>query len=115
MKKLILAAILLMMVATIFVFSNSGVNSAKQTVSETKKQELITLAKKKFDSEKARGVKMDSGPCLGPIAIGWVADIAHSPRTPEDDQPQNQCPDVRSGLVKNYIELDSQGNFIKTN
>lgn len=115
MKKLILGAILLMMVATIFVFSNSGVNSAKQTVSETKKQELITLAKKKYESEKAKGVKMEKGPCLGLIAIGWAADVAQSPRTPTDDQPGNQCTDVRSGLIKNFIELDPQGNFIRTN
>ncbi len=115
MKKLILGALLLMMVATIFIFSNSGVNSTKQTVSKTKEQELINLAKKKYDSEKAKGTKMDNGPCLGMIAIGWVADIAHNPRIPADDEPQNQCEDFRTGVVKNFIELDPAGNFIRSN
>lgn len=115
MKKLILGAILLMMVATIFVFSNSAVTNTKQSVSKTKEQELINLAKAKFKSEKIKNVKMENGPCLGPIAIGWVADIVHTPRTPTDDLPENQCTDVRNGIVKNFIELDPQGNFIRTN
>lgn len=112
MKKLILAAVLLMIIATLFVFSNSSVSSTTQTVSDTKKNELTTLAQKEFNKQKAAGVKMDSGPCLGKIAVGWVADVIHNPRIEEDDKPANQCTDYRNGTVKNYIELDISGNFV---
>lgn len=115
MKKLILAAILLMMVATMFVFSKAGVSSGPQKVSSAKQQELIHLAQQKYKEEKAKGTNMENGPCLGLIAIGWVVDVAHNPRTPIDDEIQNQCEAYRNGSVSNFIELDTNSNFIRTN
>jgi hypothetical protein len=75
---------------------------------------VITKAKAVFARAKARGVDMSPGPCLGVVAPGWVADVAHNPRQPVDDEPQNQCAAFRGGRAKHFVELDPQGNLIRT-
>jgi uncharacterized lipoprotein YmbA len=54
-------------------------------------EETIQLAKNKYAQAKSEGVDMERGPCLGVIEPGWVADVAHDPRQPVDDDPANQC------------------------
>ncbi|MDO8513908.1 MAG: hypothetical protein Q7S37_05400 [bacterium] len=115
MKKFILAGILLMLIATLFVFGNAPTSNTPQSVSDSKKQELIGLAKKRYQEEKAKGTDLENGPCLGLIAIGWIADIAHNPRQSIDDKPENMCQDYRDGTVKNFIELDLNGQVIRSN
>ena len=51
------------------------------------------------------GADLSSGPCLGMIADDYVCDIAHSPRTPEDDLPANQCADFRDGRARHFVEV----------
>ena len=75
---------------------------------------MVTKAKAVFAHAKARGIDMSRGPCLGLIAPGWVVDVAHEPRQPVDDEPQNQCADFRSGKATHFVELDPQGNLIRT-
>lgn len=114
MKKFVLAGIALMIIATLFIFGN--VNPAKNSggnISQAKKDELTTLAKQKYNEEKTKGTDMKNGPCLGTIAIGWVADVAHNPRQDVDEKPENQCSDYLSGAVTHFIELDPNGNLIK--
>lgn len=115
MKKLVLVGILLMLVATFFVFTNNDNLAPSSQVTPAKKQELIALAKQSFQKAKTKGQNMENGPCLGMIAIGWVADVAHNPRLPIDDKVENQCPDYINKTAKNFIELDTNGQFIKTN
>jgi hypothetical protein len=43
-----------------------------------------------------------------------VADVAHDPRTEADDDPANQCEEYRSGEVDHFVELDPDGNLIRT-
>jgi hypothetical protein len=57
---------------------------------------------------------MTNGPCLGLIKPDWVADVAHDPRQPVDDDPANQCPEYRSGEVGHFVELDPEGNYIRS-
>jgi hypothetical protein len=71
------------------------------------------LAKRRFADARARGVEMSRGPCLGVIAAGWVADVAHDPRQSVDDLPQNQCDAYRTGQASHFVELDPQGRLIR--
>ena len=77
-------------------------------------EETIALAQAAFERAQAEGVDMANGPCLGLIEPGWVADVAHEPRQPVDDEPENQCEEYRSGDVDRFVELDPQGRYIKS-
>jgi hypothetical protein len=43
----------------------------------------------------------------------WVADVAHDPRQPVDDDPANQCEEFRAGEAEHFVELDPDGNVIR--
>lgn len=61
-----------------------------------------------------RGDDLESGPCLtNALLPGWVVDIAHNPRTPEDDLSSNQCKAYLEGTAKHFVELDVDGNVIR--
>ena len=76
--------------------------------------ETIQLARDAYAEAKEDGVDMSRGPCLGVIKPGWVADVAHDPRRPVDDDPANQCPQYRSGDADHFVELDPDGEFIRS-
>ena len=50
----------------------------------------------------------------GVIAPGWVADIAHDPRLPVDDEAENQCEAYRNGTADHFVELDPDGDYIRS-
>lgn len=67
-----------------------------------------------YSQRKQAGVDFSSGPCLSNSVIsGWVVDIAHSPRLPIDDLPENQCTAYLQGSAKHFVELDPEGNVIR--
>jgi hypothetical protein len=74
----------------------------------------IAGAKRAYAAAKARGVDMTNGPCLGIVAPDWVADVAHDPRRAVDDDPANQCAAYRSGEAHHFVELDPEGNVIRS-
>jgi hypothetical protein len=76
--------------------------------------DVLALSKRAYEDAKARGVEMGRGPCLGVVSPGWVADVAHDPREPVDDEPANQCEAFRSGRAKHFVELDPDGKLIRT-
>jgi hypothetical protein len=76
--------------------------------------DVLALAKRAYEDAKSRGVQMGRGPCLGVVSPGWVADVAHDPREPVDDEPANQCEAYRTGRAKHYVELDPDGKVIRT-
>ena len=76
--------------------------------------ETIRRAREAYAKAKAAGVEMERGPCLGVIEPGWVADVAHDPRQPVDDEPENQCEAYRSGEADHFVELDPDGNYIRS-
>jgi hypothetical protein len=76
--------------------------------------ETVRLAKQAYERAQARGVDMSRGPCLGVIKPGWVADVAHDPRRDVDDEPENQCAAYREGEADHFVELDPEGNFIRS-
>ncbi len=77
-------------------------------------EETIALAQAAYRRAVEEGVDMERGPCLGVIKEGWVADVAHDPRQPVDDEPENQCEAYRSGEADHFVELDPQGRYIRS-
>lgn len=76
------------------------------------KEEIFKSALNLYIKKKEQGLDMSKGPCLGKIAEDWVLDIAHSPRQPADDKPENQCIEFREGQAHHFIELDQDGKLI---
>lgn len=95
----------------------TGVITGKQAV-ETKQQAESDIAaikaKQLFQLKLAEGVDMSSGPCLSDeLMPGWVADVAHDPRLPMDNLPENQCSAFREGKASHFVEMDVRGEVIK--
>lgn len=66
--------------------------------------DCVSLCREK----KATGEDLSSGPCLSyVIAPGWVCDVAHSPRTAQDDVQLNQCPmNLPENPAQHFVEVD---------
>ncbi len=64
-----------------------------------------------YQQEKNKGIEFNSQ-CLG-TCKNYAVDIVHVPRIEEDNLVENQCEDFRNGNVKNFIELDENGNFVR--
>lgn len=74
----------------------------------------LTKAKTIFKEKMAEGIDMTAGPCLSnELMLDWVLDVAHNPREPEDDLPENQCSALRKGEAHHFVELDENGDLIK--
>jgi hypothetical protein len=80
------------------------------------RQQAIRQAYALYEKAKARGMNFSRGPCIsnGKDIVGWVVDIAHRPRQPVDDLPQNQCSAFIDGKVDHFVELDPRGRLIRT-
>src|SRR4030043_1448798 len=66
--------------------------------------------------EAGDSASLQNGPCLlDPINVQpeWVCDIAHSPRLPIDNLPENQCSFYRSGNSTHFIELTPECVLIR--
>lgn len=86
-----------------FIFKNKPTNEEKQ--------KIIEQAKQLYDQKKVVGMKFSSQ-CLGDVG-DYAVDIVHVPRTAEDNLPENQCEDYRTGKVHHFIELDKDGNVVR--
>lgn len=93
--------------------TNFTVPVSSPSASETKlEDDILKNALNLYIAKKQQGVDFTNGPCLGKIADDWVLDIAHNPRQPVDDKPENQCEDFSMGRAHHFIELDENGNLI---
>jgi hypothetical protein len=85
-----------------------------QTTTEEKaKLECVFLC----ESMKSK-IDLSNGPCLSDDnpdwdVEDWVCDVAHSPREPVDNLPENQCQDYRERKATHFVEVDPDCNFIK--
>lgn len=80
---------------------------------ETEKEKAIRLAKEVYEEKKKEGMDFSDGPCIDDdLMEGWVADIAHDPRQPIDNQPENQCPSY-GDTADHFVELDEDGELIQ--
>ncbi|MBU4246342.1 MAG: hypothetical protein KKE71_04825 [Nanoarchaeota archaeon] len=69
-----------------------------------------------YDAKIVREQNLSDGPCLlnpAKSATDWVCDIAHNPRLPIDDLPENQCSAYREGKAKHFVELDKNCELIR--
>lgn len=80
---------------------------------ESERDRAIAAAQDAYAEARAQGVDFAAGPCLGVVAEGWVADVAHDPRRAVDDRPENQCEAYRSGEADHFVELDPDGELIR--
>ncbi len=86
-------------------------------VDEAEKDAAIAAARAAYEKERLEGGDLKRGPCIAnPLPAptsDWVADIAHDPRRPVDDDPANQCSAYREGKAEHFVELDPDGNLIR--
>jgi len=108
MKKLywILIVILILIVVGFFVF--------RDNIENEQEEQIIAQALTLYEQKKAEGMQFSSQ-CLGTIGdeVKYVVDIVHVPRSSEDNKPENQCEDYRTGKVSHFIELDKDGNLVR--
>ncbi len=112
-KKLLVVLILsTILIAAYFTLS---LNPAKpNSVSKAEIETAINQANHLYRQEKAKGRDFSNGPCLSDALLpDWVVDIAHNPRLPIDDLPQNQCSGYLDGGEKHFVELDPEGNLLR--
>lgn len=68
---------------------------------------------------KEKGIDLSRGPCLSELypekwgVPDWVCDVAHAPRQPVDNLPENQCSDFREGRAHHFVEVDENCNVIR--
>ncbi len=109
---------LLIIVLTVIIltsFATLVFHSGTQTViSKSEIDSAVNQAQHVYRQTKLSGGDFSNGSCLSNALMpDWVADIAHSPRLPIDDLPENQCSAYLEGRAKHFVELDVDGNLIR--
>jgi hypothetical protein len=105
-----------LLLAAFLVPALAGCGSSGSQVSQSGREKAVDEAQAAFRQVQASGQDLNAGPCISESLPGlpdWVADVAHSPRQPIDDQPANQCQRFRSGDAHHFVELDTQGQLIR--
>ena len=74
-------------------------------------QEAVLCALNLYEQKRAEGMQFSSQ-CLGACG-NYAVDVVHVPRNGEDNNPENQCEDYREGRVRNFIELDKEGDIVR--
>jgi hypothetical protein len=96
--------------------SVAGCGGGGSNVSQSDREKAVDEAQVAFRQSQATGQDLSAGPCISeslPGLADWVADIAHDPRQPVDDQPANQCQRYRSGEAHHFVELAPDGQLIR--
>ncbi|MBI2086368.1 hypothetical protein HYT74_03440 [Candidatus Daviesbacteria bacterium] len=105
-----LTVIILTIFATLFL-NHFVIKPASKTEIDT----AINQAKLLYRQKKATNEDLSNGPCLSNALMpNWVADLVHSPRIPVDDLSENQCSGYIEGRAQHFVELDLDGNLIRT-
>lgn len=108
---LVLSLIVIFGTAVLTLVLNSD---SPQPVSKVEFWAAVSQAQSFYNQQKILGEDFSSGPCLtNALMEDWVLDIAHNPRQPIDDLPENQCPAYLEGRVRHFVELDPDGNLIR--
>lgn len=90
------------------------INTDSTRIPKSEIKIAINQAKHLYRQEKEKNRDFSNGPCLSDALLpNWVVDIAHNPRLPVDDLPQNQCLGYREGKALHFVELDPEGNLIR--
>jgi len=107
------ALLLLLMTASLIISGcvQQG-DQTTQSVSEQAKQKCI---------ETCMMINWDltnRSPCLSDNNTAWnisdwVCDVAHSPRQPVDNLPENQCSAFREGKARHFVEVGPDCKIIR--
>jgi hypothetical protein len=98
----------------LFALAFLGLGGCGDGTDDAERERAIEAARASYEQAVAAGVDLSPGPRLGdPVIPGWVADVAHEPREPVDDEPANQCASYRSGEAGHVVELDVDGTLIR--
>lgn len=76
------------------------------------KPNILLAARIRYNQAVSQHRDLSNGPCLGKIGDDWVLDIAHLPREPIDNLPENQCADFFQGKVHHFVEMSPKGEVI---
>jgi hypothetical protein len=90
--------------------------SGGSNVNPSGSERAVDEAQAAFRQAQLSGRDLSSGPCVSeslPSLPDWVADVAHNPRQPVDDDPANQCQRYRSGQAHHFVELTTDGQLIR--
>ena len=96
--------------------SLAACGSNGSNVSQSDRDKAVDEAQAAFHQVQASGQDLSAGPCISeslPGVSDWVADVAHDPRQPIDDEPGNQCQRYRSGEAHHFVELGLDGRLIR--
>jgi hypothetical protein len=93
------------------VTTTTATDPGQRAADAASRQRAIAGAKAAWQSAKDRGKDLSKGPCLGEVEPDWVADVAHDPRTDDDDDPKNQC-DSYGKTAHHFVEVDEDGEVI---
>ncbi|TMA31850.1 MAG: hypothetical protein E6J88_03305 [Deltaproteobacteria bacterium] len=88
---------------------------ALATSETTAKEQAVAICKQQ--KKTIAPEKWEKGPCISNGQNGladWVVDVAHAPRTAIDDDPSNQCSAFVEKKIKNFVELDTSCNVIRS-
>jgi hypothetical protein len=98
------------------VLAAAGCGGGGGQVSQSDREKAVDEAQIAFQQAQGSGRDLSSGPCISETLVGlrdWVADIAHDPRQPVDDESANQCERYRSGEAHHFVELNIDGQLIR--
>lgn len=82
-----------------------------QGVLESEHSDVISCAYALYAGAQRSGMLFDSQ-CLG-ICGNYSVDIVHVPRSEQDDLGENHCVEYRLNVTSGFIELDSEGRFVR--
>jgi hypothetical protein len=102
--------------AAFLVLAVSACGHAGKEVTPSASTRATDAAQAIFSQMQAAGQDMSAGPCISESLPGqedWVADVAHDPRQPIDDEAANQCQRYRDGQAHHFVELNTDGTLIR--
>ena len=108
--------VLPLFIAAFLPLAVAGFGSKGSNVNPSGSQRAVDEAQAAFRQAQASGIDLSTGPCISeslPSLPDWVADVAHDPRQPIDDEAANQCQRYRSGEAHHFVELNIDGQLIR--
>ena len=116
MRSALLPAFFITGVLAATTLALAACGSGGKQVSQSDRDKAVDEAQTAFSQLRATGRDLSTGPCIAESLPGlpdWVADIAHDPRQPVDDESANQCQRFRSGQAHHFVELNLDGQLIR--
>ncbi len=108
-RVLLIGIALILIVIAGYIFSKRSTNRT---------QEIINACIQECEKALNKGMDLSNGPCLSDDNLDWpytdwVCDVAHNPRLPVDNKPENQCKDYLQGIAHHFVEVDPNCNYIR--